>query len=256
MADGRAPETARALFDSVAWLAEHGPGGWSHADADAFLAVTRMIVPTLNGVWLPEGALGDAAVLDARLDRVAAERVPYCLEFPVGDGLARSVAVARGMTREDDIPLMRLDSKPSGTAPDGLVVSRLAPEEAWLHGRIAAEGFGVAEAVLTAFVDPGIANRPEIHYYVGEVDGEPVVTGMGLHVDHALGVWDIGTPPAHRRHGYGAAITSAIVRDGFAAGARWCWLQSSTAGAPVYAALGFETVATWECWVADGSDRG
>ena len=155
------------------------------------------------------------------------------------------------MVREDDIPLMRLDGEPVGARPDGVDVRRLSPDEAPLHGRIAAIGFGVPEAVLAPFVAPGIANREEIRYYVGEVGGEPVVTGMGLLVDGRLGVWDIGTPPEHRRHGYGSAITAAIARDGIGAGAQWCWLQSSVAGAPVYASLGFETVATWECWIAE-----
>lgn len=251
MPEGRAADTADALFAATAWLAEHGPGGWSERDGDAFVAVTRLAVPTLNGVWLPDGVTGDPAAIEARLDRVAAEGVAYCLEFPAGDVEARRIAEARGMAREDDIPLMRLDGEPRGEHSDGLRMRRLAPEGAPLHGRIAAAGFGVPEEVLEPFVAPGIASRPEIRYYVGEIGGEPVVTGMGLLVDGRLGVWDIGTPPEHRRHGYGSAITAAIVRDGLTRGAEWAWLQSSPAGAPVYARLGFETVATWECWVAE-----
>lgn len=251
MSGDRAAQTAEALFDATRWLAEHGPGGWTETHDGAFVAVTRLAVPTLNGVWLPDGVLTAPENVITQLDRVAADGVAHCLEFPVGDDAVRRIAETRGMAREDDIPLMRLDREPGGPGPDGLVVRQLAPEEAPLHGALAAAGFGVPEEVLVPFVEPGIASRPEIRYYVGEVDGEPVVTGMGLLVDGRLGVWDIGTPPEHRRRGYGSAITAAIARDGFAVGAEWCWLQSSAQGAPVYAALGFQTVATWECWVAE-----
>ncbi len=249
MTEARAAQAAQALFASVEWLAERGSGGWSRRSAGLFAAVSGMPVPTLNGVWAQPGA--DRAAVAAALDEVANAGLAYCLEFPVGDRALAGLAEARGMVRDDDIPLMRLDAEPTAEPPAGLVIRRLALDEVALHAEIAAAGFGVPVEIVEAFVAPGIASQPGIAYYVGEVDGVPVVTGMGLVVDGRLGVWDIGTPPEHRGRGYGTAITAHLAREGFAAGAEWCWLQSSPAGARVYAALGFAPVATWECWVAD-----
>jgi hypothetical protein len=65
-----------------------------------------------------------------------------------------------------------------------------------------------------------------------------------------VGIFSIATPSAHRRHGYGAAVTVRAVADGLAAGARWSWLQSSPAGYATYTRLGFQTLETWPCWVA------
>ncbi len=251
MTDARVAETAEALFASVAWLAGRVPGGWSRSSGGVFAAVSGMPVPTLNGVWAPSGA--EATTVETSLDAVANAGIPHCLEFPVGDRDLAEFATARGMTRDDDIPLMRLDEEPIGEQPADLVIRRLSLDEVHLHAEIAATGFGVPVEVVEAFVAPRIAAQPGIAYYVGEVGGVPVVTGMGLGIDGRLGVWDIGTLPEHRGRGYGGAITAHIVREGFAAGAEWCWLQSSPAGQHVYAALGFEVVTTWECWVADSS---
>ena len=249
MDQARAAETTDALFRSIAWLAGHVADGWSKHTGDAFVAVSGMPVPTLNGVWAPAGA--PTADVGIELDAVANAGLPYCLEFPVGDRSLAAFAEARGMSRDDDVPLMRLDGGPTRDLTPGLAIRRLELDEVSLHAEIAAAGFGVPVEIVDAFVAPDIASQPEISYYVGEVDGVPVVTGMGLLVGGALGVWDIGTPPEHRGHGYGTAITAHVAREGFAAGADWCWLQSSPAGQPVYAGLGFDVVANWECWVAD-----
>jgi predicted GNAT family acetyltransferase len=77
-----------------------------------------------------------------------------------------------------------------------------------------------------------------------------VTTGMGLTIGSYVGVFNIATPPARRRRGYGAAVTVRAVADGVAAGARWAWLQSSGAGYPVYDRLGFRTTEDWNCWLS------
>jgi predicted GNAT family acetyltransferase len=68
-------------------------------------------------------------------------------------------------------------------------------------------------------------------------------------LDDYVGVFNVATPPEHRRRGYGAAITARVVSDGLAAGARWAWLQSSPAGYRVYEELGFRTLERWLAWV-------
>jgi hypothetical protein len=69
-------------------------------------------------------------------------------------------------------------------------------------------------------------------------------------VGGCTGVFSVATPPAHRRRGYGAALTARAVTDGLAAGAAWAWLQSSPPGYGIYARLGFRTVETRACWIA------
>ena len=81
--------------------------------------------------------------------------------------------------------------------------------------------------------------------YVGRVGGRAVSTAIGLTVGAEVGIFDVATPPEHRRHGYGSALTTRAARDGFAAGADLAWLQSSAIGESVYRRLGFRQVETY-----------
>lgn len=81
-----------------------------------------------------------------------------------------------------------------------------------------------------------------LHAYVGEVAEEAVTTALGMRVDDNLGILNVATVPAHRRRGYGAAVTARAVSDGLEAGARWAWLMASPSGEPVYRSLGFATI--------------
>jgi predicted GNAT family acetyltransferase len=96
---------------------------------------------------------------------------------------------------------------------------------------------------------PVVLNLDGMRAYVGEVDGEVVTTALGMTRADNVGIFNVATPPEHRRRGYGAAVTARAAADGFAAGATWAWLQSSTAGYHVYEAIGFRTLERWLCWV-------
>ena len=81
---------------------------------------------------------------------------------------------------------------------------------------------------------------PEASWYIGrDADGAIVSTALGLRIDGATGVFNVATPSEHRGHGYGAALTSRLVRDGFEAGSAFAFLQSSDLGHGVYQRLGF-----------------
>src|SRR6476659_7421379 len=81
--------------------------------------------------------------------------------------------------------------------------------------------------------------------YLGRVAGRDVSTSVGLTLGNDVGLFGVATPPEHRGRGYGAALTAAAARDGFAAGADLAWLQSSRLGLPVYRRLGFREVETY-----------
>lgn len=212
-----------------------------------------MRLPTLNGVWV-YGAEPDGQATGALLDRVAATGLPYCLQAPVGVTAMADLAARRGMHPEGEIPLMVLEEIEAApaTAPAQLRIRELGAAELGEHTRLAAAGFEVDEEYFRGLVTPELARLDGMRTYVGEVDGDPVTTGVGYTDGDWVGVFNIATPAAHRRRGYGAAVTMRAVRDGVTAGARCAWLQASEAGRPVYEQLGFRTVASWACWIGAG----
>jgi GNAT superfamily N-acetyltransferase len=213
--------------------------------------VTAVPAPTLNGVWA-FGRDVDTAQLDALLDEIAATGLPHCLQVRADPPDAvRELAVRRGLEREADIPLMVLDdpSRLPGADAGGPAIRQLAPDEADVHVAVAAAAFGAPPEVFAGLINPATMRAPGVRVYIGEVDGEPVATGLGATLGDSVGVFSIATAADHRRRGYGAAVSARAVRDGLEAGASWAWLQSSEIGYGVYEALGFRTVERWPCWV-------
>ncbi len=239
------------LTDTWQTLVATVSGGWSQREAGVIAAVTTVPVPYLNGAFAEGGA--DADAVASLLDQIADSGVPHFLQLR--PGCTRSLAelaVRRGMTRDEDVPLMALED-PSGLSDgqaDGLVIRALSPEDVSRHARLAAAGFEAPEEYFLQLMTPETLNLPGARCYVGEVDGESVTTGYAITLGDAVGIFNIATPPVHRRHGYGASVTAHAVREGLRSGARWAWLQSSPAGYPVYQRLGFRTVESWQCWLS------
>ena len=242
---------AGALLDTWHYLASAVPGGWARRNGAGVAAVTGVALPTLNGVWVERIDADPEGVSDL-LDQVAATGLPHCLQFrpAAAEGLAK-LAAGRGMAYLEDIPLMAvedLDQLKTTQATAGLAIRQLLPDEAPLHAHVAAAGFELPSEMFLQLMTPALLAAPGVRCYLGETDTQPVTTGLGVELGSYVAIFNIATPPEHRRHGYGAAVTARAVADGFAAGARWSWLQSSADGFKVYERLGFRTVEAWPCW--------
>jgi len=254
-----AEAAAAALVASWQHLETAIPDGWSCADSGAVAMVTGVAIPTLNGVWVASPDAG-ADVVAHLLDQVAATGLPHCLQ--ARPGIAEQLhdqAVARRMKPEEQIPLMVLENPQdlaTNRATAAPSIRELRPVEAPAHARLAAAGFEAPAEPFLQLMTPSVLAAPGVRCYLGEVDGEPVTTGVGLTLGSFVGIFNIATPPAHRRRGYGAAVTAQAVADGVAAGANWAWLQSSAAGYQVYDRLGFRTTEDWQCWLSTAADPG
>jgi predicted GNAT family acetyltransferase len=242
---------AAALTETWRHLVAAISGGWTRRDGGVFVAVTVVPVPALNVVFV-DGPRADLEVVAALLDEVAAAELPHCLQARPGcEPMLAQVARRRGMTEDAEIPLMVCDDPSAlrNDRPADLVIRALLPGEAPVHAKLASLGFDAPEEYFRKLMTPAVLSAPGARCYVGEVDGEPVTTAFAVTLRDFVAIFNVATPPVHRRHGYGAAVTAQAMRDGLSNGARWAWLQSSPAGYPVYQRLGFRTGESWRCWI-------
>ncbi len=244
-----ANEAARALASAWELLAATLPEAWAREIGGTMALVSGVPVATLNGVWIiDETAAGQD--VEAGLDAVAATGLPHCVQLrPEAGESARRAPGQRGLLPEASVPLMATAGPLRSPSIEDLVLRPLEAGEARLHCELAAEAFGAPVEVFTGLVTPELLSLPELRGYVGEVDGEPVVTAIGVIAGGALGIFNVATSPSYRRRGYGAAATARAFADGLGAGASWGWLQSSEIGYGVYQRLGFDTLEWWDCWV-------
>lgn len=248
---------AAAVAEDWRVLAGAHPNGWFHIQPGAFAAVSGNQLPPLNTV----GAIGSGPqpeTVGALLDEVAATGLAHSLQVRPGAATALGeLARERGMVRGDSTALMVLDDPavlddppPVAESPAELTIRRLEPAEARTAAGVMAAGFGLPEEPFAQMMAPQLLGCEGLRCYVGEVDGEPVVTALGLRVGEHVGVFHIATVPTARRRRYGAAMTARAIADGREAGAAWAYLQSGAGGRPLFERLGFRSLEDWDIWIA------
>jgi len=241
-------QVGEAFLQCWKFLGDVVDGATMRVDGAVAVGMTRLPIPTLNGVWSTSPDISSDE-LQALLEEVD-QAIPHCVQLPTDASPDIGPLLAgRGMTRIDDIPLMALhvldDPKPTHVG-----IRALEPAEVGLHAQVAAAGFGAPQDVFERLITRRFASSPGVTVAVGEAGGEPVTTGVSLNLNGCVGVFNIATPEAERGKGYGAAVTGWLVARGLASGAHVAWLQSSTSGFAVYQRLGFETVDSWQCWIS------
>lgn len=141
--------------------------------------------------------------------------------------------------------LADLDDVP-GLAPldDGfrIEVVRTAQQlEEWWH--VSAAGFEGDDAQIKIFYDAYVryplgADADAIHT-IGYWRDEPVSSATLLLTDGIAGLYNISTPPPHRRQGFGTAITHHALNLAQQRGYQHACCMSSHMGKPIYQRLGF-----------------
>ena len=138
----------------------------------------------------------------------------------------------------------------TATAPPELEIRRVTDAAGVdAHRQVVTAGFGSDPAVALGTACPALLEWLECVVYVGYVDGDPVISGLGWRTGRTIGVYSIATIKSARRRGYGAAMTARVVADGTVVGCDVAALQASEMGRPIYERLGFRTVISYAAYV-------
>ena len=97
-------------------------------------------------------------------------------------------------------------------------------------------------------IDPGKIDNPNLHYYIGEENGQPVSHGSYLLLDGKVCFLDnIFTSKDHRGKGMANALCQQMLHDAKQEGAVKSALASSQMGRSLYLKLGYREVS--KMWV-------
>lgn len=226
------------------WLAW---GSSSGLDADH--AVYRSGLPhrLLNGVLRVHGCAVEDAAAEAEKQLSG---VPWRWWIgPDSDPGVAHVLEGRGYARVGSMPIMAagLDKVPEPPVPAGLTVERVDTSEHLADYVDAyASSFGIGPDLRDAVIDTEAGLRTDLGRLirlVGRIDGHAVATSAVLVSNGVAGLYWIGTDPAYRERGIGAALTAAAMEIGREHGMSVCTLQASSQGEPVYTRLGFVGVS-------------
>jgi predicted GNAT family acetyltransferase len=232
----------RALEASYARLYEMFEGGRFERRADLIVVVLPGVpIPQCNGAWVSEDSVAAAdALADAVAEVDAAREWPW-VQTRSGQERARRAAVALGLTHEERIPGMLVRPEEVVEAGADVEIGLIAESEIDEVNAILAASFEAPVDLFTRF-SGAVHTMAETRWYVGRAGGAIVSTAVGFTLGGATAVFNVATPSEHRGRGYGAALTSRVLRDGFEAGSEFGYLQSSAIGHGIYRRLGFRDV--------------
>jgi GNAT superfamily N-acetyltransferase len=156
-----------------------------------------------------------------------------------------AVLEAGGWEMEEEEPaLVLLELPPTIPSPPAGLTIRRVTDEPGLEDFRTVTGTGTAIIPsLAAATDPGVA------CFVGYVDGVPAATARLVCLGSIVEITGIVTVPAHRRRGYGTALTWAAIAEGAARGCTTATLTATPLGYPVYLHMGFQRVCTYRTYL-------
>jgi hypothetical protein len=141
----------------------------------------------------------------------------------------------------EDEPALVLPALPASfTCPAGLEIRRISD----------AHGLAVLRATLGKGFEAGgelgnplwpgsCAEDPDMAFFIGYCDREPVTTAVFGRIDRIATVHGISTVPAYRRRGFGRAITWAAANAGLALGCTSAALRAMGISFDMYRTMGF-----------------
>jgi GNAT superfamily N-acetyltransferase len=209
---------------------------------------TGLPVAFFNGVYAtgpvddPDQLIADAAAF------MAGHGVPWLLW--VRDGVDDALLDAgrrAGLTDAGGPPAMALPAIAEiPPLPDGLEIAVVHDAAGLEVARdLAARGFEMPREFVEVLVAESMLDDPTVVLVTGSVHGVPVSTALVGVTGNTAGIYNVATPPEHRRRGYGEALTWAAVAEGRRLGCDHSTLQASPMGAPIYRRMGYVDLGTY-----------
>jgi GNAT superfamily N-acetyltransferase len=167
------------------------------------------------------------------------------------------VATRLGLTPAGAAPLMvlRADALVRPSRPVE-VVRGLGHELVGIAGDLAAAAFAVPRDAVARCIDVGVTETAGVETYIAWSDDGPTSAVTVTPTGNTAGISLMATAPEHQRKGIGRALLTHVIDDYRRRGVVRFYLSATEAGRPLYASLGFETIADLSAWVLERSPQG
>ena len=233
------------LYGPVGPAVERGPGwlavlsGERHTDvnicvllSDASRESSRAVVRLVEDADVP-----------------AAVSVPVALDGPVLEPLLDAGFVPEPLSE----PLMWLDAPP-GAGAGAFVVRRVRTDDELSRAiGAAADGHGFDAAMLSRVLARPVREDEDVTTWIAW-SGEDAASVAWLTCGTRLGVWQMNTPPRHRRRGAARETLVAALDELWSDDTEGAFLWASPAGRPLYERVGFQVVAERRVLVLGGDE--
>ena len=222
------------LFDALENRVIEDGDGWQ-------IRLTEWPSPLFNRVVIHAARPEAMAEVNAILEK---HKVPVLINL-VGGGVEHTKALQdAGYTLRNTTPFMiwvSNDSQDNFVLRDGLSVKHLDASSLDVLKRIYKESFGFGDDVIELMGRILFANPLAATYGLFKND-EIVSAVMAVKSEGDIGIWNMATPIAHQKHGYGEQLLRHVMKSYKGLGAEKLLLTSSPAGKALYDKCGWQTL--------------
>lgn len=194
---------------------------------------------------------------EALVQLVEAAEVPAVVSVSTGldEGTLEPFLSAGFVPEQLSEPLMWLDSCPP--PPSGRFdVRRVRTNEELSRAiDVAAEGHGFEPAMLSRILARPVDPDEDVATWIAW-SGEEAASVAWLTFGREIGVWQMNTPPRHRRRGAARETLAAALNDVWDDETEGAFLWASPAGRSLYERTGFRGVAERRVLVLGGDEAG
>jgi GNAT superfamily N-acetyltransferase len=165
-------------------------------------------------------------------------------------------ATRLGLTAAGAAPLMVLRAGTPVQPSRPLKVTRaLGLELVGVAGDLASAAFSLPRDAVARCIDVGITETSGVETWIAWGDDGPMSAVSVTPAGTTAGIWSMATPPEHQGKGMGRALLTQVIDDCRGRGVERFFLIATEAGRPLYASLGFETIADLSAWVLGHSTQ-
>ena len=222
------------LFDALENRVIEDGDGWQ-------IRLTEWPSPLFNRVVIHAARPEAMPEVNAILEK---HKVPVLINL-VGSGVEHTRALQdAGYTLRNTTPFMIWvsdDSQDNFDLRDGLSVKHLDASSLDVLKRIYKESFGFGDDVIELMGRILFANPLAATYGLFK-DDEIVSAVMAVKSEGDIGIWNMATPIAHQKHGYGEQLLRHVMKSYKGRGAEKLLLTSSPAGKALYDKCGWQTL--------------
>ena len=226
------------------------PGFELHMTRSCVLGLTDEPLADFNMLIL--GPDPDAeAFLTRSVARAKARGLPLVAMMSphVAQALA-PVATRLGLTAAGVSPLMVLRAGTTVRPSRAIKVIRaLGPELVGIAGDLASAAFDAPRDAVARCIDVGLTETAGVETYIAWGDAGPMSAVSVTPTGNTAGISLMATPPEHQRKGMGRALLTQVIDDYRGRGVERFYLGATKAGLPLYASLGFQTIAELSGWL-------
>jgi hypothetical protein len=218
-----------------------------------FCVLTREQHTDVNQCILVPGARRDDA--ERVVSFIIDADVPAVVSVHSGSDETLTAPLAASEMKPAPLPeaLMWCDTRPM-TQNAGFVVTRAGnQEELELGIAVSAEGHAVEQGIAARVLTRDVSSTEDISTWITWDGNEPVSVVWLTHGER-IGVWEMMTPPRHRRRGAARAALTTALAESWESSTEGAFLWATPAGRPLYDSLRFRPIDEFIVWVLGGDE--